>query len=235
MTKGPVDNSAASRLQLEAQIRREGMLRVNTMDQMERADAQRQAYYAKFDRAVATLPPEKAAQVNLLSSYLDHTSTWHLRDSAETLVAQVRDPDQPTPEPTRPDQRASPAGSPQEKKLLRNAIKKIGSLDETLGRFIPELVEYIEGLGDRIKKLETQGAIDAEAIGELERIAERVEKIETRGFRFVGKYQAPATYTTGDVVTYRDALWHCVQDAKVGDRPSTSGHKWSLMLSGNQE
>lgn len=203
--------------------------RMQPPEPMDRADAERAVYYAKFDRAVATLSPDQADRVDLLSSYVGDAGTWHLRDVACQLVATVRDPDRPTPEPTKP---ASPPARPtislKEKKLLFAFAKKVNDLDSTLA-------ECIERLADRLETLETKNAIDAEVVTELERVVERVEAIETRGFRFVGKYQAPATYRTGDVVAYKDALWNCVQDAKVGDRPNTASHKWALMMSGGNE
>lgn len=221
MTNGSADNSASNRLQREAQMR------FNRMDPMERIEAKQQAYYTQFDAAVATLPPEKAVQVDLMSSYRDDKGTWHLRDIAGEVVAKVRDEGAQEPESLEP----TPARSKEaeaDRKLLHRCAEDIKTLDKVL-------VGIIRKAFERIRKLEAQSAIDAEVIAELSKMAERIEAIETRGFRFVGKYQAPATYKTGDVVTYRDALWHCVQDCKVGDRPSTSSHKWSLMMTANQE
>lgn len=215
------DNPTAERLAQQMRYAR-------GLDPEERANAERAAYYAKFDRAVGTLPPEQAAQVNLLSSYLDSKGTWQLRDSAAQLVAQVDEREEQASAPHEQEQIAKPREKNTDHKLLLLCAKKVNALDELLATVIPKAF-------DRIKKLEAQSAIDAKVIAELSSIPGRVEAIETRGFRFVGRYQAPATYKAGDVVAYKDSLWHCVADCKVGERPSTASHKWTLMLAGCEE
>jgi hypothetical protein len=204
------------------------------MDPMERADAERAVYYAKFDRAVATLSPEQAERVDLLSSFLDNDGTWHLRAQGGHPVATLRDPDLPAPAlsgepaPTPAHTAAFKGPTATQRKLLLACAQRIVDVEDTLSKALMHAF-------NRIKALETQAALDAELIKEFENIAGRVDAIETRGFRFLGKYQAPATYKLGDVVAYKDALWHCVQDCKVGDRPNTASHKWVLMIAGIQE
>jgi len=214
-----------------------------SLDPMERADAIRQLHYDAFDRCVATLPAEKAALVDLLGSGCDNDGNWQLRDVAGSLVALVRDPAAPPravseePEPTSEPQpaRAKLNLREHDKKLLRAVGRRMNSLHELTTKGMADLAELITVLAKRIKELETKSAIDSEAISTTEQISERVDAIEQRGFRFVGKYQAPATYGVGDVVSYKGALWNCVAAAKVGDRPNTASHKWALMISGIQE
>jgi hypothetical protein len=88
-------------------------------------------------------------------------------------------------------------------------------------------------------------SIDAEAFDEIGLMAERLqsleaslgqrmESVEQRGFRYVGRYQAANDYKRGDVVTHKGSLWSCVLDAKIGERPNTHCHKWTLMLNGQE-
>lgn len=211
----PQDN-AADRLTKQMRYAR-------SLDPMERADAERAIYYAAFDRCVATLPDEKAATVDLLRSYCDREGNWELRDVSGGLVAEVRDPSAPPKKVPEKKPNFPPARkglTPRERSILRAVGRRINAIDKLAS-------EAITALADRVKALETNTT--------LKEIAERVEAIEQRGFRFVGKYQAPASYTTGDVVSYRGALWNCVASAKVGERPNTASHKWTLMIAGTQE
>lgn len=89
-------------------------------------------------------------------------------------------------------------------------------------------------LAKAIASLETSGAIDGAIVDSLSEMAERMELIEQRGFRYVGRYQAANDFKRGDVVTYRGSLWCCLADAKTGERPNTSCHKWTLMLNGKE-
>ncbi|GGD40697.1 hypothetical protein [Pseudoxanthomonas indica] len=208
------------------------------MDPCERADAERAAYYAAFDRTVATLPQEKAQQVDLLASGIDKDDTWVLRNGAGFVIAKVRDPEAAplAPAETKPDgadrRSAKPATksglTAREKSIVQYIFKKIKELSGKTS-------ERVQSLDGRIKALETTNTIDAEVMKTLEEMSGRLEAIEQRGFRFVGKYQAPASYSRGDVVNYKGALWNCVVDAKVGDRPNTASHKWALMIAGVQE
>ena len=211
-----------------------------SLDPDERANAMRAAYYAAFDRTVATLPEEKAAQVDLHCSYIDKDHTWVLRSAIGGVIAKVRDPESPPPPERDAEPVAARSGSgssrrEHDKRLLRAVARKLRSLDEINAKALTDLSEAVLAIVKRVEALETNNAIDSEAMATLERIAEQVDAIEQRGFRFVGKYQAPASYSRGDVVNYKGALWNCVADAKVGDRPNTASHKWTLMIAGVQE
>ena len=211
-----------------------------SLDPDERANAERAAYYAAFDRTVASLPAEKAAQVDLGCSYIDKDNAWVLRNMVGEVIAKVRDPNSPPPpehdaEPVAARSGPDSSGREHDKRLLRAVGRKLRSLHEIHDKALADLAEAVLAVAQRVGALEKNNAIDAEAMATLERIAEQVDAIEQRGFRFVGKYQAPASYSRGDVVNYKGALWNCVSDAKVGDRPNTASHKWVLMIAGVQE
>ncbi len=229
------DNPVADRLAQQMRYTR-------LPDPEEAAAAQREVYYQSFDRAVATLTPEKAASVDLHSSYINAAGVWVLRDVGANTIADVRDeesappaaPAAPTPVPQRSGVSAKAINAKFER-LVEAAATRINSLEEQHKKWIDDIIECVTALGHRVKALETNGAIDSEVMTTLAQLTEKVEDIQQRGFRFVGKYQAPATYRTGDVVAYKDSLWHCVADCKVGERPNTASHKWALMLAGGDE
>lgn len=199
------------------------------------ADAERQAYYDKFDRAVGLLPEADRRRASLHTSALSPNGTWDLRTGSGVLLKQVRDPDVPEPAAKPP----KPAGV----SSLDACERRLRALEQ-LYQSMPELIGGAIGMGiresmapilERIDGLEAKAKIDDALADELAKCLERIDEIESRGFRFVGKYQAPAGYKRGDVVSYKEALWHCVQDAKTGERPNTASHKWALMLAGEQE
>ena len=223
MTIESTDHNPASRLRLEAQLRGQA-----STGAIEDRDPFREDIEASFARAIATLTPEQAAKVSDLTSCRD-MSAWELRGSDGQLIAKVSFAEPRNPAPAAVRRVATPAKVARtDSKLALACAKKILNLQEVFDVSMKRAFE-------RINALETQSAIDAELVKELENIAVRVDAIETRGFRFLGKYQAPATYKAGDVVAYKDALWHCVQDCKVGERPNTASHKWTLMMSACEE
>lgn len=119
---------------------------------------------------------------------------------------------------------------------------RIGEIEKLLVKTVEHFKQEVSDAADaivaltrRVKELEAREHIDDELVSEMGKALGRIDDIERRGFRFVGKYQAPNTYKLGDVVSYSDKLWHCVQDAKAGDRPVTASHKWSLMLASGSE
>lgn len=93
-------------------------------------------------------------------------------------------------------------------------------------------LQGIHTLAKAIASLEASGAVDGAIVDTLTEMAERMDLIEQRGFRYLGRYQAANEFKRGDVVTHRDQLWCCVLEAKVGERPNTHCHKWTLMLNG---
>lgn len=193
-------------------------------DWEEVAEAQRAAGYASFDRAVDTLPAEKAQMVNLHQSLQNADGWWDLRDIGGARIVLVRDPAAPKPEPKEKASKAQAtiaAPAPAPRGMTKGELKRINEN-------FTEIDECFGLLSDAVNAL-------VKRITAVEALAERVQAIEQRGFRFVGKYQAPAAYSIGDVVSYKGALWNCVANAKVGDRPNTASVKWTLMISGIQE
>jgi hypothetical protein len=204
-------------------------------------DRARQAFYARYDKALSSLSPE-VRQLCCLGGFTEAADgSWSMRDSLGNVIAKHRSSESIEAEAAAAAAAAVKAG--QYRSAQKTAPSNRRLSDVALGDFLIRLIgeEFIVPLAARIrsieethkhvKSLDQAGVIDAQVIDELANTIQRVDALEKilegRGIRFMGRWNRDVDFQNGDIVSHGAALW--IAKRATRETPGV-GLDWQRML-----
>jgi hypothetical protein len=192
-------------------------------------DAARQAYYARYDAALASLSPDLRQRASIHGFVESDDGSWTMRDALGHLLAEQRSVKSIEAEATK-------AATARNKSLARgDSISRAEAntlIRAAVTMALKATMRNIHNpLAARIQALEQSDAIDAEVIDELGKCLERVDALEKgvegRGVRFMGRWNRDVDFENGDIVAHAAALW--IAKRSTRETPGT-GVDWHRML-----
>jgi hypothetical protein len=199
-------------------------------------DRARQAYYRRYDQAVATLSPDHRNLANLhgYTEYKD--GSWRITDALGNLVAEHR-----SAQSLEIEAAASDAVRKKQVQYRRGSISVLDLEPKTFGKVVAAIVReavqaYIQPIAQAIVDLDSEKRIDAAVIDELGNCLERVDALEKsmsdgRVIRYMGRWCRDVDFLSGDMVSHGAALW--IAKRPTRETPGT-GVDWQKMLKADQ-
>lgn len=200
--------------------------------------ADREAFYRRYDAAVARLPADLQKDASPLNCGEDRDG-FHFYDKwgrktavvpeagDVTIVGQVVEKSAQS-EPT--TSRTTYASKDLLKKTVLAALKRVGIRIRALAKGIVELDERIKAIeGSQVSK-----SLDVEAFDELANASERLDRLEAAmaemdeyGFRYRGYWRDGVNAKRGDAYTHDGSLWYA--NRSTDDRPCNESADWAVV------
>jgi hypothetical protein len=138
----------------------------------------RQAFYARYDKAVETLSPDLRPFVSLSGFNEEKDGSWELRDSWGKVLAKHRSAQSLDTEAA-----ANDAAQKKQAQYRRGSISVFDLEPRAFGKVVSAIAievmqQYIQPMAQAIVDLDSEKRIDAEVIAELAKCLERVDALE---------------------------------------------------------
>ncbi|MBE2211198.1 MAG: hypothetical protein IAE66_06285 [Xanthomonadaceae bacterium] len=203
---------------------------------------QRQEFYKRYDAAVAQLPAELRARVEMTYTEIDpHTGVMMLVDKRARPLATVDELNGSVvlvkAEAAKEPAPKKPAVRYVTEAALNRAITKVAkAVGQLIGETEDAVLKVTESLDARIKSVEASRitkALDAEAIDAMAEMAERLDHLESTlqeiadgGFRYRGYWRQGMQAKRGDAFTHDGSLWWAVR--ATSDHPCNESADWQV-------
>jgi hypothetical protein len=202
----------------------------------------REAFYKRYDAAVAKLPSNLGGQVVMTTTGIDAKGTMTLYDKWGRVVAR-EDCDGNL---TVGAKEAPKAQAPQKPAVRYATFKELNGAIDGIADGVHELIQGVEtnilriseAFDVRIKSIEGSAitkSLDAAAVDTMAEMAERLDRLESTlqeiadgGFRYRGYWRDGMKAKRGDAFTHDGSLWWAVRPTE--DRPCNESMDWQVAV-----